>query len=186
MRIDEATPSAAGVGRPGRYADPRALSQAWYDALYPNRALAARRELPARATPAVVTEALTASPTPAQSSSSRTTLAAPRTPLGYDRSAKPAASLGTDASAVNRHASRRSVCSNVAEAQRRDAPMLRVELDQPDGPPLRLLLQTVTTGVHAVAVCSAAQRDRIERALHQTRAALAARGFSFDYEVHEA
>ncbi len=187
MRIDEATPSAAGIGRPSRYADPRALSQAWYDALYPNRARAARSEPAARATPAVVTEATTQSATPAQSSSSRTTFAVPRTPLGYDGRPNPAtASLGTDASVANRHASRRLVSSNAAAAQRRDGPMLRVELEQPGGPPLRLLLQTAATGVHVVAVCSAAQRDRIEGALHRTRAALAARGFSFDYEVHDA
>jgi len=184
VRVDESAAPGASA-RPNRYADPRALSQAWYDALYPTRARVTRAAPPARPTQAFNPELATRHIAPPSVALSAATAwhTAPRHARGAQRTMT---SASAEALLLQRLASLRCTRLECIETAQRDAPAVRVELEQADGSPLRLLLQTIAARVRVVASCSPVQRDRVADALHRTRAALAARGIAFDYEVHVA
>ncbi len=185
MRVEKE--EAEQTERPFAYADPRSLSQAWYDALYGSRQGPhhARSRDDASHDAARNTSSSSTAPSVAGARDERD-LRDPNV-LAIDARSDEAVARA----AMTRDADRSARASaNAAAAARtmRPAPTLSrndVELRDSDGREIRLLLAQHGERVDVVAVTDPAAVGRVAEALESARLALAARGIGITSRVEE-
>jgi hypothetical protein len=155
---------AADVARTDR----RALSEAWYSALH-----LARAAVPPRGSAPARTVAASAPPTTAPRHARGTPGGAPQTPVPRRGPGAPVAAATPPASGhAERDAARRIASALAAFA---GGPRIaRAQTIEVAGGRVRLLVRSDGRTTRVVAVCSAALREPVERALAGARYALAA------------
>jgi hypothetical protein len=170
-----------GPNRPLPYADPRSLSQAWYDALYhgarpePPAAKARTAQVQQRDEECAPRERLTGGARERSENGP-----APRPRAGQTARAQPAG--GRDDDAAPAQAARRE---RPAQAQAR-APQARTDLELGEGASqVKLLLAQRGSKIEVVAVCDRASREQAADALARARLALAARGIALEPTIRE-
>jgi hypothetical protein len=168
--------------RPYEYADPRSLSQAWYDALYGPSVARPR----ARARDDAKLAAGTAQPDPDDAHASGA--AGGRRSDSGDSLAQRALTRAerSIAGSTEREAAiadtRRRAAGPPEPAERRSE---RTDFDVtgPDGRTTRFLLRSGHDGLEVVAVTTPDTLEAVAEALTQVRIALAARGIRFAHEI---
>ena len=179
MKVEQANTES----RPYAYADPRSLSQAWYDALYGPSAAQPRAH--AHDDPSVATRPEDADPPAAQSSAaSDGRPGAADDPIARPQLARDARSSGgsleREAGIANarRHGAARSAEPPAERPDRTD-----IDVAGPDGQTTRLHFRSGRSGLEVVAVAAPEMLDAVAEALTQASIALAARGIRLSHEI---
>jgi hypothetical protein len=169
--------------RPFAYADPRSLSQAWYDALYRTT----------RQKPSAEPQGFSRAALPDERPTSRSQEHSGREAAPQE-SSFPSPGRGNDASRVGPGGAcesdeatlLRTLRRSGASAPRaRDVPV-RIDADIRDGETaLQLLLAQRGARVEVVAVCDPAARERAADALARARIALAGKGIALEHSIRE-
>jgi hypothetical protein len=169
--------------RPYAYADPRSLSQAWYDALYGPSA--AHPHARPRGDPNVASRPEDADAPAAQSSpASDGRTGASDDPIVRRELARAVRSSGgsleREAGVAN---ARRRGAARSAEPPAEREERTDIDVAGPDGQTTRLHFRSGRSGLEVVAVAAPEMLDAIAEALTQASIALAARGIRLSHEI---
>jgi len=175
VKVEEAATGA----RPYEYADPRSLSQAWYDALYGASAAPVRgRDAATTSTPSVTKAAGERSAGSSAERRSETALVPPRT---LSRTEHSILAGNARENGVSQRPKR--TASEPEAGLERPSARTNVELVDANGNTALFLLRRNHSGIDVVAVAESEGLDAVAEALTQATIALAARGIRVTHEI---